>query len=231
MHSLSASDILRVWEEGELQHPLDRALTILAASSPGSTHEMLAALPIGVRDRRLLALRAASFGPALECFQECPACGERLEFALAVSDLALPPADERREVALGDARYVVRVPNSHDLAAALSQSDPNAARSVLLARCVEGDVGGAEEIAAKLIDEIAACDPQADPMLELRCPACAHEWGTMFDIVSYLWSEICAGARRVLQEVHTLARAYGWSERDILSMTSTRRQRYLEMVS
>ena len=74
---LSADDILRVWEEGERQHPLDRALTMLGAASPGATREALASLPIGVRDRRLFAVRAASFGQEMECYEECPACGNQ----------------------------------------------------------------------------------------------------------------------------------------------------------
>jgi len=53
----------------------------------------------------------------------------------------------------------------------------------------------------------------------------------MFDIVSFFWSEICVQAKRLLREVHILARAYGWREADILSMSAARRQLYLEMVT
>ena len=42
--------------------------------------------------------------------------------------------------------------------------------------------------------------------------------------------EIHAWAKRTLREVHTLASAYGWSEREILSMSAVRRALYLEMV-
>jgi hypothetical protein len=34
-----------------------------------------------------------------------------------------------------------------------------------------------------------------------------------------------------LLEVHQLARAYGWSERETLALTPRRRRRYLELVS
>jgi len=51
-----------------------------------------------------------------------------------------------------------------------------------------------------------------------------------FDIASFFWAEICVQAKRLLREVHTLARAYGWREMDILSMSPARRQFYLEMV-
>ena len=44
------------------------------------------------------------------------------------------------------------------------------------------------------------------------------------------WAELDAWARRLLLDVHTLARAYGWSERDILQLTETRRQFYLNLI-
>ena len=39
-----------------------------------------------------------------------------------------------------------------------------------------------------------------------------------------------AHARRLLLDVHQLASAYGWSEMEILSLSATRRNAYLEMV-
>src|SRR5215204_6554358 len=87
MRSLSAYDLLRVWEAGEDQHPLDRALTLLAAACPELTWDELAALSVGQRDARLLALRERTSGPRLNGFAECPQCLERLEFDVAVADL------------------------------------------------------------------------------------------------------------------------------------------------
>jgi hypothetical protein len=52
-----------------------------------------------------------------------------------------------------------------------------------------------------------------------------------FDIAAYLWQEVDARARRALRDTHTLARAYGWREADILAMSDFRRQQYLEMVA
>jgi len=51
------------------------------------------------------------------------------------------------------------------------------------------------------------------------------------DIVAFFWEEISAKANRLLEEVHTLALAYGWNEMDILSMSVRRRQFYFEMVT
>ena len=61
------------------------------------------------------------------------------------------------------------------------------------------------------------------------CPACGHDASITFDVVSYLWNEIDEWAKRVLVEVHVLAAAYGWSERDVLALSPRRRRLYLEM--
>jgi hypothetical protein len=52
----------------------------------------------------------------------------------------------------------------------------------------------------------------------------------LFDMPAYFWSEIQMGARRLLQEVHALASAYGWRESEILMLSAARRRAYLEMV-
>ena len=67
-------------------------------------------------------------------------------------------------------------------------------------------------------------------LLAVSCASCAHAWRASFDIVAFFWSEIDAWAERVLRDVHRLAAAYGWSEREILGLSAWRRHRYLEMV-
>src|SRR5437016_5415930 len=88
MQRLSAAKILEVWEAGRQQHELDRALTMLAAASPGESREKLAGLTIGERDARLLQLRALLLGASANGFAECPQCHERLEFELDTASLA-----------------------------------------------------------------------------------------------------------------------------------------------
>ena len=59
---------------------------------------------------------------------------------------------------------------------------------------------------------------------------CGHEWDELFDVVSFVWAELEVQACRLLQEVHVLARAYGWREGDVLALSPRRRRLYLEMV-
>ncbi|MFE7043779.1 hypothetical protein ACFU9X_31440, partial [Streptomyces atratus] len=68
----------------------------------------------------------------------------------------------------------------------------------------------------------------ADTVLTLNCPQCGHCWEAALDIADHLWTDVSGYAHRLLHEVHTLARAYGWSEADVLSISPTRRHFYLE---
>jgi hypothetical protein len=243
MRPLSAHDLLGVWEVGEDQHPLDRALTILATACPELTWDELATLSIGQRDARLLALRERTYGPTLEVFVECPQCSESLEFDVTVADLRAAEPDTGEEMLQlltdgFDLRF--RLPNSRDLAAVLGCQDPAAAHDLLLRRCVleasrKGTAVAADRLPADLAVELSRSmseqDPQAEVLMDLRCPSCHHRWQSLFDIVAFFWTELAAQAQRLLREVHILARAYGWREADILGMSARRRQFYLEMAT
>jgi hypothetical protein len=249
MHALSAQEILRIWEVGSGQHPVDRALTILATAFPQLPRESLVALSVGQRDGYLLDVRKWTFGTQLVCFTECLKCCERLEFELDVTDIqveqseAYPvPTEVYRTYTVQSEEYELRfrLPTSLDLSAIAVCSDIGVARDLLLQRCllqvttdnVEVDVKAVPETAiATLAAQMGKRDPQAEVQIDLACPACDYRWPVLFDIVAFLWKEICVQAKRLLREIHRLAWAYGWREADILSLSPARRQFYLEMVT
>jgi len=241
MRALSSADILRVWEGGASQHPLDRALTLLTVT--GERRTDLARLPIGERDRRLWELREATFGSAVEALTQCPACGGRIEFQFSVSDVRVPCCDARMaEPELIDEDWCIRfrLPGSRDLAAIATASGPSRAEAELAAQClVSAGRNGSESSTAEVPHDVweamqrkmSELDPQAEVSFALSCPICRHEWHALFDIAEFLWTEITTFARRLLREVDLLARAYGWSEREILTLSPARRQGYLELAS
>lgn len=150
------------------------------------------------------------------------------------------PTNRVYEVTIEGYDLRFRLPNSLDLAQIARCEDVYAARNILVQRCVlqvsqdivEVAVTALPETVMDLLGEsMGQYDPQADVQLNLSCPACGQSWRVMFDVVSFFWSEICAQARHLMREVHTLAKAYGWREADILSMSTARRQFYLEMVN
>lgn len=244
MRPLSASDMLRLWEIGQSQHPLDRALTLLAVACPEKSQAELAALEIGRRDAYLLTLRELTLGSQLDSFAECPQCRERLEFSLKVADIRqidpdvpFPPSWQRTVEGV-DVQF--RSLNSLDLAAMMTRGATNPDPTDLLRRCfiqasregksVQPDDLTAETI-AHLKTELLETDPQAEILIDLSCPACHHEWQILFDIVEFFWIELTAQAKRLLRDIHVLARAYGWREADILAMSPLRRTYYLNLVN
>jgi hypothetical protein len=165
--------------------------------------------------------------------------------------LALPAAGEQgqgEEYILEHSGYRVRfrLPDTLDLTSVLESGqrfeDIPQARTALLARCLLAVERNGEVLASIVLDELppelitamldrmAQVDPQADITLALNCPACRHQWPAMFDILSFFWQEIDAWAQRLLDDVHTLASAYGWPEADILGLSPHRRQFYLERI-
>jgi uncharacterized protein YbaR (Trm112 family) len=242
MRPLSARGLLQVWEWGESQHNIDRALTLLAAALPDIPLEQLAQLSIGQRDALLLNLREQMFGSQLTSVVTCPHCGDRLELDFNVADIRVSSETKSEEIlsmSVADYQVWFRLPNSFDLAAIARYLDPAIAQQKLLENCLleanyKGEKQSVQELPANVVaavsERMGEADPQAEVQLALACPACRHQWQVSFDIVSYFWSEINARSQRLLWEVHALASAYGWREADILAISPQRRQFYLEMV-
>lgn len=238
---ISATSLLQVWERGQLQVPVEKALTLLAAAYPDATHEELAMLSIGRRDASLLSLREQLFGSQLSSLTDCPVCGEQLELNFNVADVRATAPSLEAPLSVCEAGYELelRLPNSLDLLQLANCSTIGEMRSQLFAQCVmrvahEGESESAElptEIVDHAIARMGEADPQADVEVDLNCPECRHVWQTGFDIVSYLWSELHTWAGQMLREVHLLASSYGWSESDILNMSAPRRRGYLEMLA
>lgn len=243
MRALSASELLEVWERGLVQGPVERALALWEAASPETPRRALSALSIGRRDAALLTLREWTFGPRLTGLATCPHCGQRLELTFNIDDVRVNPAAEPEEdvtIMLAGYELQLRPPNSLDIAAIVNEHEIDEQRKMLFERCLlaarhQGKSATAAELPPDVVDAVvermAGMDPQADVELNVSCPSCGQQWRAVFDIVSFFWSEIDAWARRLLLEIHLLASAYGWQERDILALSPWRRQYYLEMVS
>ncbi len=235
MQPLEGQHLVRAWEVGRGQHPVERALTLLAAGVPDADRAELAHWPLGRRDAALLALRGATLGPALDVHTHCPACAAEIEFSLDLR--GRDPADTEETLQFEDSgggRWRFRIPTSADLQAAAEADTVEGAREVLIGRClVSGPAPGAEppeDVLAVLPERMVASDPDAEVLVNLECPECGHGWRADLDVAAFFWTEVDSEARRLLRDVHVLARAYGWREADILAMSPARRRVYLEMV-
>ena len=243
MRPLSASELLRAWEQGQVEKSFRRALSLLAAANPETLPQQLAELSVGQRDANLLTLHELTFGSRLEGLTNCPACNERLEMKFEVDDIRVDSeitAPETLSVSKYEYKVEFRLPNTMDLDSVANCKDTTAIHRRILQRCIitanhKGKEVAVEKLPRKvmnaIIDRMNKADPQANVQISLTCPQCGHHWLVIFDIVSYFWKEVDAWASRILQEVHVLACAYNWREADILAMSPMRRQIYLEMLN
>ena len=101
MRSLSAQEIISIWEWGRGRQAPEQALGFLAATYPDASWEELASLAVGRRDARLLALRERTMGPVLQGFASCPQCGEQIEFTIETDDLQVGEGDPGGESRAG----------------------------------------------------------------------------------------------------------------------------------
>ena len=242
MRALRSADLLELWETGLARPRWQWAAEVLETAYSELKGGAFDRLTVGERDRRLFIVRETIFGPILPARSSCPSCGERVELILNSADLIVAaPEDFPGEATLSHDGWDIqfRVPTAGDVAATQALSDVAAMREALLDRCIvaarQGDVAVAatslpEKVVARVIDCMARADPQAEINLAMNCPACGREWLAAFDILSYFWSELDAWAKRLLQEVHHLASAYGWTESNVLALSPQRRARYSEMI-
>jgi endogenous inhibitor of DNA gyrase (YacG/DUF329 family) len=215
---LSSGATLDLWQAADGLSPVARALTLAAAADNRPADE-LARLPIGQRDACVLALAP----PVLEATVPCPACGEAAEFSLATETLLRSEGKEPAPTAVS-----WRSPDSRDVAAAAVAPDIATAERILLERCATSDLSA--EARADVCRAMAEADPLAEVLVDVECPACATTFVADLDAAAFVWSGVRARALRLLREVDVLARAYGWTEAEVLALGDRRREAYLELV-
>jgi len=246
MPALTDQDLLAAWESGMARRNFaSKAVTLLAAAYPESSGTAFAHLQIGERDRRLLALREQVFGKHLAASDVCPGCAFRMEFEFTVQDVTVSldrshHAEQAEIIIVDDYQIAFHVPTSFDLNALQDLGDAEDRRKRLLDLVIDEAIWKevpvtADKLPREIVDELERrledIDPQGDVRLNLVCGMCKRQWEALFDIASFFWAEVHAWAIRLMRDVHSLAKAYGWHEAEILALSPWRRQRYLEMLS
>jgi hypothetical protein len=235
--------------------PVRRATALLAATTLAIgdiapvTPEIANGLTIGDRERLLLALHAISFGAKIDVVAHCadPACGERIELPVTLSDLfgvetdTPPPAEHALIAASGALHVRFRLPTGadHEAAARLA-NDLERAADRMLTRCILGvtdEHGRAvpaddvlDALRAPLADAFRTLDPAAETVAAFDCPACGRHARASLDALTLLGAEL-ARTESIFADVNRLARAYHWSEADILALPVARRRRYLALLA
>jgi len=164
----------------------------------------------------------------------CTVCNEKMQFLLDYHQLPVKEAGDRypqTEIELNDTVYVLRVPNGEDEISLSYQSTNKESLKLSVVKQLLISLDGNDN--AELNDDDIKCldeilddmSPQVTPYMQVVCPYC--ESCQKISIDHYDW---ITGFKELDREIHTLASHYHWSENDILSLSRTRRKRYLSMI-
>lgn len=213
----------------------------LGDSSP--TTEQLLELTAGDRERLLLAVSSRLLGAEADLVASCPACKSLVEVAIRFRDLlsARPVSSERRcSLATETGAWTAEIvpPRGVDLERAMA-AGPDGGRR-LLEECLtalfdpEGrDVSRQalpQECESELAERLLALDPLAECRVVVACPHCAGTFDTLLDGFALVKNAL-GGADQLYGDVYRMARAYHWSEADILALPLARRARYLAIAA
>jgi len=228
---MTQAEVLKLWEAGRSLGALDRAVLVASVASPDQ--QSAADWPLGARNRSLAQLHCDAFGGILRGYTACRQCGEHLEFEFDGHTVAAQPAVSSASQLVPVGKWLFRLPTSRDLAIAAEESGEQAAATRLLASCYSGTepvTNWTDEDVNNIGERLSEADPLAEILLHFDCPSCPASFDESLDLGGFVWAEIESQARRIFQDVHALASAYGWSESEILALSPARRSAYVEMV-
>lgn len=195
----------------------------------------------------LLRLSRASGVSSIELGCSCPACEAEMSLGLDLKSFeqaeeSYLPAEFDCEPQAG-VRLRLRLPTGADQSRWSEAPTGDIARLAAdLVRSIEpGDDAEAEPagsegpaIRPEWLPGIEAALEAADPLTALQvqteCPDCGHGFELPVDLERRLLQRLMAEQTRVLRDIHRLASAYHWSEREILALSPKRRAFYLRCI-
>ncbi|GHC27434.1 hypothetical protein GCM10010348_61840 [Streptomyces anthocyanicus] len=192
-------------------------------------------LPVGDVDMLVADLRRERLGDRLVAEASCAHCSARIDIDFSLTGhlrhhrprpaRSAVPADEPGWWRLRHSRTWFRLPTAGDVLAAGAGREGHRA---LVEACVRGDRSAGAVRAAERA--MASLGPTLRGDAEGTCPECAASVSLDLDVRELCLEELVFLASGVLDEVHLLASAYHWQERDILDLPSSRRIHYAERV-
>ncbi|MBX3607169.1 MAG: hypothetical protein KF788_17960 [Piscinibacter sp.] len=219
---------------------LGSALATLAGAAPAP--ERIEALCVADRQLLMGELERHLGGGPRWLVADCGACGARFDMQVDPTALPVKPAGAgfpHLHLAWDGHEQLLRVPDGSDqawLAERQADASPRAAARALAARLllrIDGRPAEGDEVEAlpeTWLDAVDAALDEAAPALATQgraaCPECGQPNTVAFDP----YGALARGGGELLDEVHTLASHYHWSERDILALPRARRHEYLRRV-
>ena len=237
MGLLTTFQLVELGEKSEYMGPVLWSLDYISASYPELLIADIQSLPVGTHAALVMKARAENFGSKITAINPCNGCDETVEINCSAEQIGLDgralelrPADSlKKSVKVGKKNYVVRALSSADLLEAEKRyHDEALARKMLINRAAPDAMAENSKDQKAVEQALEELDPGADIWLTFECPSCTEQQSIAFDSVQYVMREVRHYTRQLLREVALLARAYHWSERDIMGMPGSRRSFYLQ---
>ena len=233
MRPLSAAVLMEAWDAPAPEGVHVRLERLLSVALDGAD---ISGDTLGRRNQRLIALRR-SLGMLrpIEAKGRC-GCGVDNEVIIpadAIEAAPTPPTGAVVSVEVDGRTLLARLPTMADLASVASMTDPAAAGAALVRRCLDpanDDAVNSETVLLALGSAFEAVDPAADIRLAVTCAGCGEPLRVAVDLANFIGRDVAAQLAGLTGEIDALARAYGWSEADILALPPVRRRRYVAMV-
>lgn len=238
--ALDGHALLALWEDALAQPEALRGDAVLRHACGEDTP----ALTLGERNRQLAALHSQLFGRGLDLLSHCPSCGTVAQFsgdcAALIDEGRAAQGEPPLRIEADGYTLAFRLPGAADVQAAAAQGEGEVFARHLLERCVLACTRGGAPCAPhalplavldRLSQRIEALDPAASVSFALACPHCTARWDARLDFGGLLWMKLQAAAERLLLDIDTLARSYGWSESEVIALSPTRRAAYLQMAA
>jgi len=194
-----------------------------------------AALPVGDLDLLVLARRRELRSDRFIAEGACLHCGTLVDVTFSLTAYGehcrprRPRGVEPAEPGWWRLRaqgVTFRVPVAADVLAAAGSAHP---RRMLIERCVRGEPTPRQAAAAERA--MARLAPTLRSQVTGGCPECGREVLLDVDARELCLAELRFLAGSVHDDVHLIASAYGWSERAILDLPSSRRRRYADLIA
>lgn len=221
---MTDADLLNAWPlgAGATLSRFVRFFEALTAGSENSAVNPAHEESLGAFNRRLAQLHSEVIGRPVEAKVAC-SCGQELELVLPLGSVAATPDPPKRIEIEADGPRAFRLPRLSEVALA---REPKA-----LAQACALDGGDVDEKHLPVIEAAwSAADPAAEIALEFTCTACSAPIRAQADLALFVARDLDLRVRALLAEVHGFARAYGWTEAEVLAVPASRRRAYADLI-
>lgn len=225
-----------------LHSKVAKLLATMTCFEEGQPEAMIRKMSLGDRVALLLNVRKLMIGDTISCTADCPKCRKSMSVDLSIDRLlnANHTIKPENDYEVNTCGYTIRVKpltaEAQDFAAANSESIDAIMQNMAMACIVQSEPDLPAELPEAMLEAIGSqiekIDPLSDIAFNLSCPECNHAFHASFDAEDFIFREIGVSRYQQLErEIHWLAFHYHWSEKDILSLPSSKRKRYVELVN